>query len=136
MPIDPRAAFEELNFDSEMMDRIAARPFDKATRREALYLLSAIPAGIAALIVWSVGLSIAFASAIIIIGLPVTLVILWFFRRCAALERKRLRLVDDRPLQVVYEAEDGSRTQRTIALATDKQTWKDVGWLFFVSTFG
>jgi signal transduction histidine kinase len=136
MAFDPRAAFEELNFDPEMMDRLAARPFEPETRRETLYLLSTIPAGLAALIVWSVGLSIAFATAIIVIGLPVTLLILWFFRRCAALERRRLRLIDDRPLEVVYAAENGTRIQRTISLATDKQTWKDVGWLLFLSTIG
>jgi signal transduction histidine kinase len=136
MPIDPRAAFEEINFDSEMMDRIAQRPFEPETRREALYLLSTIPAALAAAFVWSVGISIAFATAIIIIGLPVTLVILWFFHRFAGLERSRLKLIDDRPLQVVYASEEGSRIQRTIALATDKQTWKDLGWLVFLSTFG
>jgi signal transduction histidine kinase len=136
MAFDPKAAFEELDFDSEMMDRAVARPFEPETRREALYLLSTIPAGLVAVVVWSVGLSIAFAMAIIVIGLPITLLILWFFRRCAALERRRLRIVDDRPLEVVYAAENGSRIQRTISLATDKQTWKDVGWLVFVSTFG
>jgi signal transduction histidine kinase len=136
MAIDPRAAFEELNFDSEMMDRLAARPFEPATRRETLYLLSTIPAGAAAALVWCVGVSVAFATALVVIGLPISLLTLWFFRRCADFERKRLRLIDDRPLAVVYAAEDGSRIQRTIALATDKQTWKDLGWLVFVSTFG
>lgn len=136
MAFDPKTAFEELDFDSELMDRIVARPFEPATRRELLYLLSTIPAGLIAGVVWSAGLSIAFAMAIIVIGLPVTLLILWFFRRCADLERRRAQLVDDRPIEVVYAAEDGSRIQRTISLATDKQTWKDVGWLVFVSTFG
>lgn len=136
MAIDPRAVFDEIDFDNELMERIAARPLDPKTRRETLYLLSTIPAGFAALVVWSVGLSIAFAMAIIVIGLPVTLVILWFFRKCAGFERSRLKLVDDRPLQVVYAKEDGSRIERTISLATDKQTWKDVGWLVFVSIVG
>ncbi|MBJ7353250.1 MAG: sensor domain-containing protein [Thermoleophilaceae bacterium] len=136
MAFNPKAAFEELDFDSEMMDRLAARPFDPKTRRETLYLLSTIPAALVAGFVWAVGLSIAFAMAIIVIGLPITLLILWFFRRCAGVERSRLKLVDDRPLEVVYDQEEGSRTQRTIALATDKQTWKDLGWLVFVSTLG
>ncbi|MGH2958811.1 MAG: sensor histidine kinase, partial [Solirubrobacterales bacterium] len=136
MAIDPKALFEEIDFDNELMERVVARPLDPRTRRETLYLLSTIPAAIAALVVWSVGLSIAFAMAIIVIGLPVTLAILWFFRKCAGFERSRLKIVDDRPLDVVYANEAGSRIQRTISLATDRQTWKDVGWLVFVSIVG
>lgn len=136
MAIDPRAAFDEIEFDNELMERIAARPLDPKTRRETLYLLSTLPAALGALAVWSVGLALAFAFAIIVVGLPITLLILWFFRKCASFERSRLKIVDQRPLPVVYAEEDGSRVKRTISLATDKQTWKDVGWLAFLSIPG
>jgi signal transduction histidine kinase len=136
MAIDPKALFDEIEFDNELMERIAARPLDPRTWRETIYLVSTIPVAIAALVIWTVGLSIGFAMAIIIIGLPITLLILWGFRKCASFERKRLKLVDDRPLEVVYDKEDGTRIQRTIALVTDRQTWKDVGWLLFVSIPG
>ncbi|MBJ7459686.1 MAG: sensor domain-containing protein [Thermoleophilaceae bacterium] len=136
MAFDPRRIFDEIEFDNEMMERAAARPFEPETRRETIYLLSTLPAAVAALIVWSVGVAVGLAMALIIIGLPVTLMILWFFRRCAGWERSRLTLIDERPLEVVYAAEDGSRIQKTIALATDKQTWKDFGWLVFLSTIG
>lgn len=131
------AALADLEFDNELMERIAARPFEPATRRELLYLLSTLPAAIAASVVWSVGLSLALAFALIIVGLPLVLLIFWGFRRCADLERWRLSLIDPEPVLVEYAPEvRGNALKRAAAMVVDAQSWKDVAWFVFLSTVG
>lgn len=127
---------QEFQFDSELMDRIAARPFERRTRQEVLYLLSALPAGVAASLVIGLALPLALLAAIIVVGLPFTLLAFWFFRKCADVERKRLGLIDDRPVDVYYTSQEGKPLQRAISLLTDAQTWKDLAWLFMLCTFG
>ncbi len=137
MADDIKSRLAALEFDNELMEQIAARPFERQTRRELLYVLSTIPAGIAASIVWSVGLSLALSFSLIIVGLPVALLIFWGFRRCADLERRRIAIVDDRPALVEYApAVSGNALKRAAAMLVDKQSWKDVGWFVFVSTLG
>ncbi|MFT4049488.1 MAG: sensor domain-containing protein [Solirubrobacterales bacterium] len=133
----PLDAIAEVDFDNELMERIAARPFEPATRRELLYLLSTLPAAVAAAIVWSVGLSLAFALTIIVIGLPLVMLIFWGFRVCAGIERRRLAIVDPEPVLVEYAPEvQGNAIRRALAMLVDGQSWKDVGWFVFLSTFG
>jgi signal transduction histidine kinase len=136
MAFDEIRRLQDFEFDSELMERIAARPADPRTRRELLYLASTLLAAFAAGFVLAVGLSLAFAFAVIIIGLPITLLIFWFFRRCANVERKRLAIIDPRPVEVAYSSEDGTLRERTIGLMTDAQTWKELAWLFMLCTFG
>jgi signal transduction histidine kinase len=136
MRFEDNRVLQEFQFDSELMDRIAARPFERRTRQEVLYLLSALPAGVAASLVIGLALPLALLAAIIVVGLPFTLLAFWFFRKCADVERKRLGLIDDRPVDVYYTSQEGKPLQRAISLLTDAQTWKDLAWLFMLCTFG
>lgn len=137
MSDDVRTRLESIEFDNELMERIAARPFDPRTRSETLYLLSTIPAAFAAMVIWSVGLSLALSFLLIVVGLPLTIAVFAVFRWFAQLERRRLALVDSRPANAVYEfTERGNVFRRAIGSLADRQSWKDVGWFVFLSTFG
>lgn len=137
MSNEVKGRIESIEFDNELMERIAARPFDVQTRRELLYLLTTLPAALAAVVVWSVGLSLALGFLLIVVGLPLTIAIFAIFRRFAEVERRRLALVDPRPTSAVYRfSEHRNVFRRAIGSLGDQQSWKDVAWFVFLSTFG
>lgn len=128
--------FEEVEFDNELMEQIAARPLSRRTWNEFVYLLSTIPAGILASFIWSVGVPVSVSLVIVIIGIPIIFLVLWLLRKFAGLERRRAMIVADSPIDVAYVKPEGNLIDRGTGYLSDVQTWKDLAWSFLVSTFG
>lgn len=125
-------AFDRIDFDEELLERVVSRPLSRATWRETLYLLSTIPAGIGALLIWSIGIPLGIS----IVGLPLLIIVFWIFRKYAKLERRRLTIYDPTPLVVTYVKPTGRLLERGSGYLGDSQTWKDLGWMVFLSLFG
>jgi hypothetical protein len=126
-------AFHGLEFDERLIERIVERPLLPRTRQEALYLLSTIPAAIVAMLIWSVGGPLALPLAVTIVGIPLLILMFWLFRRYAHFERRRLRIVDPRPLEFHYERPEGNLLEQGVGYLSDPQTWRDMGWMLFLS---
>lgn len=126
-------AIDGVEFDDELLQRVIERPARRETWQEALYLISTIPAALAATLVLSVALPLSVGLVISVIGFPLLIGVFWIFRRYMVIERRRLRLIDREPLEVAYAKQEGSLFARIGAYFTDVQTWKDVGWLLFLA---
>lgn len=136
-PLDTLVSgIKDFKFDNELAEQVARRPFERQTWRETLYLLSTIPAGIAAGMVWLIAGSIGLALVFTIIGIPLLIFAFWIFRHFAGLERRRVAIVDDRPIQVAYQDRRSGILAPVVDFMKDAQTWKDAGWMVFVSTIG
>lgn len=129
-------AFDEIEFDEAFVQQIVERPLRRSTWNEALYLMSTVPAALVALLIWSVGGPVSIGLLITIIGIPLMILVFWLFRKYAVLERKRLRIVDKEPLEVLYVKPEGNLIEKGTGYLSDAQTWKDVGWMFFLSLIG
>lgn len=129
-------AFTKIDFDSELMDQIAARPFMRETARETLYLLSTIPAGMAALFVWLLAGPVGIPMAMSIIGLPFVVLAFWIFRKFAGFERNRVTILEKEPLPAAYDTYTGNPIEKGIGFISDVQTWKDMGWMVLLSLVG
>lgn len=129
-------AFDGIEFDEQLMERVAERPLHRRTWTEALYLMSTLPAAIVALMIWSVGGPLAVPLTISVVGIPLLILMFWIFRQYARLERRRLRIVDDAPLEVHYDVPEGNLLEKSVGYLSDSQTWKDMGWMVFLSLVG
>lgn len=129
-------AIDEIDFDEAFVQQIVERPLRRQTWSETLYLLSTIPAAIVALLIWSVGGPVSIGLLVTIIGIPLLILVFWLFRKYAVVERKRLRIVDKEPLEVVYAKPEGNLIEKGTGYLSDVQTWKDVGWMVFLSLIG
>lgn len=129
-------AFTKIDFDSDLMDQIAERPFKRETWRETLYLLSTIPAGTAALFVWLLAGPVGIPLAMSIIGLPFVVLAFWIFRKFAGFERGRVTILEKEPLPAAYDTYTGNPFEKGIGFISDVQTWKDMGWMVLLSLVG
>jgi signal transduction histidine kinase len=125
-PVTPEGLFE----------MIVKRPITRQTFNEGVYLLSTLPVAIVAMVVWTAGGALSIGFAITVLGLPLAIGMLYVFKQFAVFERNRLKLVDERPLAVVYKPEPQGFFNAIGTLVTDVQTWKDFGWMVVVSTLG
>lgn len=126
----------KIDVDGGLMDQLAERPFMRQTWKETLYLLSTIPAGIAALLIWVTGISLAIPLVITVVGIPLVFAILWAFRGFVNLERRRVTILGDGPIEADYERVEGNFVERGLGVLKDAQTWKDIGWLIVLSLAG
>lgn len=127
---------DKIDVDGALMDQLAARPFTRQTWSETLYLLSTIPAGIAAMVIWTTGLSLAIPLVITVIGIPLVFAILWVFRKFVDFERRRVTILGGDPIRGAYERIEGNLIERWLGVVKDSQTWKDIAWLVVVSLAG
>jgi len=116
---------------------IIFRAFRVSTWRETLYLLAGGLVAIAAFVVLVTGVSVGLALVITFVGIPILAATALAARGIAWLERRRVTLLGEAPLEERYGT--GGETgfwRRILALARDVQTWKDVGWLAVLSVVG
>jgi signal transduction histidine kinase len=132
----PRPGPFGIVFEPELLEEIAARPFKRETWREAMYLLSTLPAALAAILVFYVGVGMGLLLAATVIGIPLVVFSFILFRRFARFERRRVAIVDDRPIEVVYDEPRKGIVGRVAGMISDSQSWRDIGWMAVLSTFG
>ncbi|MGH2905684.1 MAG: sensor histidine kinase [Solirubrobacterales bacterium] len=134
--LEPEVVASDLSPGERLFRQIVARPFERRTWDEFLYLLSSIPAAIVALVIWTSASGIAFGLAVTILGIPLLIAMFWVFKQYARFERMRLRIVDDRPLMPVYKKPRPGFVDSVADLISDPQAWKDFGWMIVLSTVG
>lgn len=97
--------------------------------RAALYLLSSVPAGLALLLTVLLLAAAGGALALVLVGLPLLLMLALIGVPVAAVERRRLRLVDPVPLGDPHRAPE--RPGLTAWLRTrlrERATWREFGY--------
>jgi signal transduction histidine kinase len=116
------------------LERIAPliRPIlDAATYRRILYLLLALPLGVAEFTFLVTAISFGFGTAVTLIGIPVLIGAVWAWRWLAQLERALIgRLVGvDIPSPYRPDPVGGRWWRRLAARLSDPATWKDLAFL-------
>lgn len=103
--------------------------------RAAGYLLSSAPVGLAVLMVLLVGVALGGVLAVVLVGLPLLALLALLGLPVAAVERRRLRLVDGRPARSPHRAPDGpgpavwARTR-----FREPATWRELGFTLVLAT--
>jgi signal transduction histidine kinase len=95
---------------------------------DTVYLLLALPIGIATFTVVVTGWAVSLGLAITLIGLPLAMATIYVSRWMAWIERRRAALVLAEPIPGVYKSPSGGFLNRLKALFSDPSTWKDLAW--------
>jgi signal transduction histidine kinase len=111
-------------------------PILRTFGRDLAFQLGGLPASILAFTVVVAGLSVSAAALGIIIGLPLILVIFAVVRWNARLERVRTGWALGERIPQAYRRRTGNWLRRLRVVASDPQSWKDLGWLTFLGTIG
>lgn len=97
--------------------------------RATLYLLTSVPLGLATLTALLLLAVAGSALTVVLIGIPLLLTLVLSGIPLAALERRRLRLLDPRPIAATHREPDG--TGLTAWLRTrlqERATWRELGY--------
>jgi signal transduction histidine kinase len=112
-------------------------PISAQFGRDLGYLVLALPMSIIAFTVWVAGLSVSASLAVLIIGIPVIAAFGYLMRGVTTLQRRLSGWVRGEPIEGVYKRPpERGVIARVMAVLTDAQTWRDLGWLIFDSLFG
>ncbi|MFD7716209.1 sensor histidine kinase [Streptomyces sp. NPDC059814] len=97
--------------------------------RAALYLLTSVPLGIATLTVLLLLAVAGGALTVVLIGIPLLLTLVLAGIPLAALERRRLGLVDPRPLAPAHREPDGTGLSSWLRTRLqERATWRELGY--------
>jgi len=116
------------------LKRIAGliRPIlDAATYARILYLLLALPLGVAEFSFLVTAISFGFGTAVTLIGIPVLIGAMWAWRWLAELERRLIGRLVGAPIPSPYRPDPvgGRWWRRVAARLSDPATWKDLAFL-------
>jgi signal transduction histidine kinase len=107
--------------------RFLLAPFRPSTYKRAVYLLLALPLGIAYLVVLITGISVGLSLVVIWVGLPILVATLLAWRFAAGFERVLARRLLGAEIQSPAHADpDLSLWRRLLALLRDPVTWKSL----------
>ncbi|MFJ5848795.1 sensor histidine kinase [Streptomyces sp. NPDC092903] len=97
--------------------------------RAALYLLTSVPLGIATLSALLLLTVAGGALSVVLIGIPLLLTLVLAGIPLAALERRRLRLLDPRPLPPAHREPDGTGLSSWLRTRLqERSTWRELGY--------
>ncbi|WNI31009.1 sensor domain-containing protein [Streptomyces sp. ITFR-6] len=97
--------------------------------RAALYLLTSVPLGIATLAALLLLAVAGGALSVVLIGIPLLLTLVLAGIPLAALERRRLRLLDPRPLPPAHREPDGTGLSSWLRTRLQERcTWRELGY--------
>ncbi|MFJ1930310.1 sensor histidine kinase [Streptomyces sp. NPDC088131] len=97
--------------------------------RAALYLLTSVPLGIATLSALLLLTVAGGALSVVLIGIPLLLTLVLAGIPLAALERRRLRLLDPRPLLPAHREPDGTGLSSWLRTRLqERSTWRELGY--------
>ena len=115
------------------------RPIIEArTYRRILYLLLALPLGVAEFCVLVTALSFGFGTAITLIGIPVLVASVWGWRWLAQFERRLIGRLLEVEIPAPYRPDpvDARWYKRIGARLADPATWKDLAFLLLQMPLG
>lgn len=108
----------------------AAAPFELRTYRHLLYLGVAFPLGTAYFVVLVTGFSISASLSVLVVGLPLFVLTLLIVRGLGAFERVLANLLLDTDIAApAYPFRHGSVRERLRAIAVNRRTWAECGYL-------
>lgn len=97
--------------------------------RATLYLLTSVPLGFATLIALLLLAVAGSALTVLLIGIPLLLTLVLAGIPLAALERRRLRLLDPRPLPSAHREPDGTGLPSWLRTRLqERATWRELGY--------
>ncbi|MER5281001.1 sensor domain-containing protein [Streptomyces sp. NPDC002809] len=97
--------------------------------RAALYLLTSVPLGLATLTALLLLAVAGSALTVILIGIPLLLTLVLAGIPLAALERRRLRLLDPRPVAAAHREPDGTGLPSWLRTRLqERATWRELGY--------
>ena len=122
----------------EPIRRLLRPILEARTYRRILYLLLALPLGVAEFCVLVTALSFGFGTAITLIGIPVLVASVWGWRWLAQFERRVIgRLLEvDIPAPYRPDPVDARWYKRIGARLADPATWKDLAFLLLQMPLG
>lgn len=102
--------------------------------RATLYLLTSVPLGVAALTALLLLAVAGSALTVVLIGIPLLLTLVLAGIPLAALERRRLRLLDPRPLTAPHREPDGTGLSAWLRTRLqERATWRELGYTLLFS---
>ena len=104
--------------------------------RDLAYVFATLVTSIVAFTVAVAGFSVAISFAVLIVGIPVVIAIAYLNRAVANVQRRLSGWVLGERIPGVYAKPEGGVVARMMAALTDRQTWRDLGWLIFDGTLG
>ncbi|WP_327257992.1 sensor histidine kinase [Streptomyces sp. NBC_01244] len=103
--------------------------------RAAGYLLSSTPVGIVVLLALVVGMAVGAALAVVLVGIPLLALLAFSGVPVAALERRRLRMVDGRPTPTPHaEPAEPGLTAWARTRFREPVTWRELGYTVVFAT--
>jgi signal transduction histidine kinase len=120
------------------IERLVRPIMDPRTYGRILYMLLALPLGVAEFSFLVTAISFGFGTAITLIGIPVLIGTVWAWRWIAELERRLIgRLVGVQiPSPYRPDPEGGRWWRRIAARLSDPATWKDLAFLLLQLPLG
>jgi signal transduction histidine kinase len=122
----------------EPIERFLRPIFDPRTYGRILYLLLALPLGVAEFSFLVTAISFGFGTAITLIGIPVLIGTMWAWRWLAELERRLIgRLLGNQiPSPYRPDPPEARWWRRVAARLADPATWKDLAFLLLQLPLG
>ena len=114
--------------------RLLPRPIQ--IRRDALYLLGGLPAGIVAFTVLATGIALAAGLLITLLGVPVLLGTLYAVRALGDVERRRAGWLLGAPVVRRDRRWSGGLWRRAVAACADGGAWRDATWCLILLPIG
>ncbi|WLQ42342.1 sensor domain-containing protein [Streptomyces laculatispora] len=97
--------------------------------RAALYLLTSVPIGITTLTALLLLAAAGSVLTVVLIGIPLLLTLVLAGIPLASLERRRLRLLDPRPLAAAHREPDGTGLSSWLRTRLqERSTWRELGY--------
>jgi hypothetical protein len=120
------------------VDAPAARilPSPAQVGRDALYLLTGLPAGIVTFTVLMTGLALAAGLLVTVLGVPVLLGTLYAMRAIGDVERRRAAWLLGTPVTRRDRRWSGGLWRRTMAACADGGAWRDATWSLILLPIG
>jgi Putative sensor len=104
--------------------------------RDALYLVSGLPAGLVAFTVFVAGFALAAGLLITLLGVPVLLGTLYALRAVGDVERRRASWLLGRPIVRRPRRWSGGIWRRTTIACADGGAWRDATWSLLLLPLG
>ena len=120
-----------------MIARLARDVFDPRTYGRILYLLLALPLGIAEFVFLVTTISLGVGLLVTLVGIPILIAVVYVWRWIAQLERQLIGLLTGRTIPPPYRPDPASSWwDRLRARLADPATWKDLVFLLLQLPLG
>jgi signal transduction histidine kinase len=134
----PVSTAQQAGRSLQLIERLVRSILDARTYGRILYLLIALPLGVAEFAFLVTAISTGFGTAITLVGVPILIGTMWAWRWIADFERRLIGRLVGAEIPSPYRPEpDGANWWRRVAArAADPATWKDLAFLLLQLPLG